>query len=145
MHTSFIVLLVHRNVRFGNLFRQGFVSDGNSYALGGISGHAGLYSSALTYTLSSVSVFCFCQQYYMLLQMYMNDKHTTWNMNQMCCLVRCPKVSPPPPPPPPGLFSRVSDIYTLLHHLVFASSSDPWINSTTVHAFTTVCQHGTRH
>ncbi|CAI7995576.1 Putative D-alanyl-D-alanine carboxypeptidase [Geodia barretti] len=56
---------------------QGFVSDGNSYALGGISGHA-------------------------------------------------------------GLFSRASDIHTLLHHLMFASSTDLWINSTTVHTFTTV-------
>jgi hypothetical protein len=56
---------------------QGYVSDGNSYALGGISGHA-------------------------------------------------------------GLFSGVGDIFTLLHRLMFAGSTDTWINATTVTTFTTV-------
>ena len=37
-----------------------------------------------------------------------------------------------------GLFTTVGDIFTLLHRLMFAGPSDPWINSTTVHTFTTV-------
>ncbi|KAL5477256.1 hypothetical protein EMCRGX_G024025 [Ephydatia muelleri] len=56
---------------------QGFVSDGNAYALGGISGHA-------------------------------------------------------------GLFSTVGDVQTLLYSLMFATSDDGFINSTTVKTFTTV-------
>ena len=41
-------------------------------------------------------------------------------------------------PPTTGLFSDIGDIYTLLHRLMFASNTDSWINTTTVHTFTTV-------
>lgn len=56
---------------------QGQVSDQNAYALGGIAGHAGLFSTA-------------------------------------------------------------RELFTLLHTLLFASSTDPFVNATTVTKFTTV-------
>jgi len=56
---------------------KGTVSDGNSYALGGIAGHA-------------------------------------------------------------GLFSTSTDIFSLMHRIMFASPTDEWINSTTVAYFTKV-------
>jgi CubicO group peptidase (beta-lactamase class C family) len=37
-----------------------------------------------------------------------------------------------------GLFSTASDAFKLLQKLVFASNNDPWINSSTVHYFTTM-------
>ena len=40
-----------------------------------------------------------------------------------------------------GLFSTVGDVETLLHHLMFATPDDSFINGTTVKTFTTV-SHG---
>lgn len=92
---------------------QGVVSDANAYAMGGISGHAGMYFSQLR---KPYDAFLLCTLYIL---------HTCHEF-----LITI------------GLFSNVFDILTLCRALMFARADDAWLNSTTVATFTKVGQSG---